>query len=152
MLINSTSLVGTTAVTSILGFVYWWAAARRFSPAAVGVASASVSAMTLLGGLSILGLGTLLITELPRQPHQAGSLISTSLIVVGVAGGVTGVVFAIVAPLTSPGFKLYGANMMYAVIFASGVALLAISIVLDQALVGLLRGGLLFWRNTLYAV
>ncbi len=152
MLINATSLVGTTAVTSILGFVYWWAAARSFSPAAVGIASASVSAMNLLGGLSILGLGTLLITELPRQPRQAGSLISTSLMVVGVAGGITGVVFAIVAPLTSPGFKLYGSNLMYAAIFASGVSLLAISTVLDQALVGLLRGGLLFWRNALFAV
>lgn len=152
MLINAMSLVGTTAVTSILGFVYWWAAARSFSPAAVGIASASVSAMTLLGGVSMLGLGTLLITELPRQPHMAGSLISTSLLVVGVAGCVTGVVFAFVAPVISPGFKLYGTNMLYAAIFASGVSLAAIAAVLDQALVGLLRGALQFWRNTLYAV
>ena len=152
MLINAASLVGTTAVTSMLGFVYWWAAARRFPPAAVGIASASVSAMTLLGGLSILGLGTLLITELPRQPHQAGSLISTSLLVVGVVGGVIGFVFAAVAPFASTSFKLFGANMIYVAIFTSGVSLTAISTVLDQALVGLLRGDLQFWRNTLFAV
>src|SRR5579859_4976456 len=87
MLTNAGALVGTTAVTSILGFVYWWLAARRFPPAAVGVASASVSAMVLLGGFCVLGLGTLLITELPRQPDHAGSLISTSLVVVGALGG-----------------------------------------------------------------
>src|SRR5207248_3068539 len=71
MLTNAGALVGTTMVTSILGSAYWWVAARRFLPEAVGVASASVSAMVLLGGFCVLGFGTLLITELPRQPGQA---------------------------------------------------------------------------------
>lgn len=152
MLINAGSLVGTTAVTSILGFVYWWVAARRFPPEAVGIASASVSAMTLLGGLCILGLGTLLITELPRQPDQAGSLISTSLIVVGGVGGVVGFVFAVVAPYTSAAFKPLAASVVNIAIFTSGVSLTAISQVTDQALIGLLRGWLQFGRNTLVAV
>jgi O-antigen/teichoic acid export membrane protein len=152
MLINAGSLVGTTAVTSILGFIYWWEAARRFPPEAVGIASASVSAMTLLGGLCILGLGTLLITELPRHPDQAGSLISTSLIMVGGVGGVVGFVFAVVAPYTSAGFKPLTASVVNIAIFTSGVSLTAISQVTDQALIGLLRGGLQFGRNTLVAV
>jgi len=58
MLINAGSLVGTTVVTSFLGFVYWWIAARHFPPDVVGIASASISAMALLGGFCILGLGT----------------------------------------------------------------------------------------------
>jgi len=152
MLVNSGSLVGTTVVTSVLGFVYWWVAARRFTPEAVGIASASVSAMTLLGGLCILGLGTLLITELPRHPEQARSLISTSLIVVGGVGGVVGFVFAVVAPYASAGFKPLGASIAYIAIFTSGASFTAISLVLDQALIGLLRGELQFWRNTLFAV
>lgn len=152
MLINSGSLIGTSAVTSLLGFVYWWVAARQFPPEAVGVASASISAMTLLGGLCILGLGTLLITELPRQPGHKEELISTALIVVGGVGGCAGIVFAIVASYMSPGFKPLGANILDVAIFALGVNLTAITMVLDQAFVGLLRGELQFWRNVLLAV
>src|SRR5947209_19948940 len=117
MLINAGSLIGTSAVTSLLGFVYWWIAARQFPPEAVGIASASISAMTLLGGLCILGLGTLLITEIPRQPGHEGELISTALIVVGGVSGCVGTVFAVVAPYISPGFKPLGANILDVVIF-----------------------------------
>src|SRR3954467_957900 len=86
MLFNAGSLFATTLVTSLLGFVYWWVAARWFPPDSIGIAAASISAMMLLGQICVLGLGTLLITELPRQPDKAGSLISTALTVVGTVG------------------------------------------------------------------
>src|SRR6266852_6184561 len=91
LLLNAASLVSTTAVTSVLGFAYWWVAARLFPPDAVGLASAAISAMTLLGTVCTLGLGTLLIGELPRQPGKAVSLIGAALLLVlGVGGGVGG--------------------------------------------------------------
>ncbi len=152
LLVNAGSLVGTTAVTSLLGFAYWWLAARQFPPEAIGIASASISAMTLLGYLCMLGLGTLLITELPRQPGQAGSLISTALIVVGGVGGCIGILFVLVAPYLSADFQILRASIADIVIFAVGVSLTAITLVLDQALIGLLRGELQLWRNTLFAV
>jgi O-antigen/teichoic acid export membrane protein len=151
MLTNAGALIGTTAVTSLLGFVYWWLAARRFPPEEVGVASASVSAMVLLGGFCVLGLGTLLITELPRQPGQAASLISTSLTIVGAVGAMVGFVFAIVAPFASSGFKELGVSLANVALFAAGVSLTAMAVVLDQSLVGLLRGKLQFGRNALFA-
>lgn len=152
LLINAGSLVGTSTVTSLLGFVYWLVAARQFPPEAVGIASASVSAMTLLGNFCIMGLGTLLITELPRQPDQAGKLISTALIVVGVVSGCVGIVFAVIAPYVAVSFKPLGANILDVFTFASGLFLASIVLVLDQALVALLHGGLQLWRNTLFAV
>jgi O-antigen/teichoic acid export membrane protein len=152
MLINASSLIGTTAVTSMLGFVYWWVAARRFPPEAVGIASASLSAMTLLGSFCMLGLGTLLITELPRQPDKAASLITTALLVVGGIGGCVGIVFAIIASYTLPGFKPLGTNVLNVLLFALGVSLSSITLVLDAAFIGLLRGGLQFWRNILLAI
>ncbi len=152
MLANAGSLVGTTAVTSALGFVYWWLAARLFPLEAVGIASASISAMMLLGSFCMLGLGTLLITELPRQPGQEVALISTALIVVGGVGGCTGIVFTAVAPYASADFQALRVNVADIVIFAAGVSLTAITLVLDQALIGVLRGELQLWRNVLFAV
>jgi O-antigen/teichoic acid export membrane protein len=151
ILVNAGSLVGTTGVTSVLGFVYWWVAAREFSPDAVGLASATVSAMTLLGTFGVLGLGTLLIGELPRQRGKEASLISAALIVVGGVGGCLGFAFAVVARYLLPGFQVLSASMGNIALFAFGVSLTAITIVLDQALIGLLRGSLQLWRNTIFA-
>ena len=152
MLVNAGSLIGTTAITSGLGFVYWWIAARHFSPEAIGIASACISAMMLLGSFCVLGLGTLLITELPRQPGREASLISTALLVVGLMGGCIGLAFALLAPYVIAGFQPLRVSSINSLIFAVGVSLNAITLVLDQALIGLLRGSLQLWRNTLFAV
>jgi O-antigen/teichoic acid export membrane protein len=152
ILTNAGSLIGTWGVTSGLGFVYWWLAARAFVPQEVGIGSASVSIMTLLGTICIMGLGTLLITELPRHPDQAGPLISTSLIVVGAIGGSIGVLFALVAPDFSASFSPLRTSMSTVVVFGLGVSLTSITLVLDQALIGLLLGGIQLWRNGLFAL
>src|SRR3712207_3104409 len=96
---NASSLVGTTAVTSALGFVYWWLAAHQFPLEAVGFAAASISAMSLAGSLGALGLGTLLMGELPRQPSQERSLVTAALLAACLAGGGIGVLLAVVVPV-----------------------------------------------------
>lgn len=145
------SLAGTTAVTSGLGFCYWWLAARLFPPAAVGLAAAAISAMTLLGTLGMLGLGTLLMGELPRRPAQARALIATALLAASLAGGVLGLLFAAAAPSLSPDLRPLGATAGRALLFALGVGLTAATLVLDQAILGLLRGRLQLARNLLFA-
>lgn len=152
MLINAWSLVGTTAVTGVFGFAYWWIAARRYPPQAVGLASAAVSAMMLLGAICILGLGTLLIGELPRHPGQEASLISAALILVGCVGACGGIIFILVAPFVWIAFRPFSANVGIILLFAAGVSLTAVISVLDAALIGLLKGTLQFWRNALFAV
>ncbi len=151
LLLNSGSLVGTTAITGILGFAYWWVAAREFSLHAVGLASAAVSSMLLLGTFCVLGMATVLIGELPRHPHKEATLISTALLLVGLVGAVCGVIFALIAPFFSPDFQEFRAGVGTVALFAIGVSLTTIVIVLDDALIGLLRGELQFWRNALFA-
>jgi O-antigen/teichoic acid export membrane protein len=145
------SLVGATTVTSGLGFLYWWLAARAFSPAAVGFAAALVSAMTLLGTISDLGLGTMLIGQLSRQPEQEWPLITAALLTTGVIGGLLGLAAAIISPAFSVELAPLGGSAGTIGLFALGVSLTGISLVLDQALVGLLQGHLQFWRNTVFA-
>ncbi len=152
LLVNAGSLIGTTAVTAGLGFVYWWLAARHFSQEAVGVASALISAMGLLGSLGMVGLGTLLIGELARRPQQAAALLTTGLLVSAAASAGLGLLFAVLAPLAAPEFGDLRGGSGVALLFCLGVVLTAVTLVLDQALIGLLRGGLQLWRNTIFAV
>lgn len=151
LLSNAASLVGSTGVTSVLGFAYWWLAARQFSPAAVGFASAALSAMTLLGTFGILGLGTLLVGELPRHKGLEAPIISTALILVGGVSLVLGCIFAFFASYISPNLQSLGTDAGNVIQFALGVSFTAITLVLDQALIGILQGGLQLWRNALFA-
>lgn len=152
LLANAGSLLGTTIATSGLGLVYWWAAARLFSPGAVGFSSAAISAMTLLGTGAILGLGTLLVGELPRQPGKEAALISAALLLVGGISGVSGIVLAVAAPLLAKDLAPLGANFGVSVVFAAGASLTAVTIVLDQAMIGLWRGGVQLFRNAVFSV
>ena len=61
---NAASLYGATIVTSLLGFVYWFVAARLVPAQAVGIASALQSAAMFLGYFCVIGLNTLVISEL----------------------------------------------------------------------------------------
>jgi O-antigen/teichoic acid export membrane protein len=147
----SAAQVGATAVTSALGFVFWWAAARFFVPEIVGFSAAATSAMMLLGTLSVSGLGTMLIKELPSHPRQSGPLVLSSALLAGALAGMLGLALALVAPLFSEALRPLAANWGTALLFAAGVSLTAITILVDQAVLGLLRERLQVVRNTVFA-
>lgn len=152
LLVNAGSMIGTTVVTSGLGFVYWWLAARQFPADVVGFASAAISAMSLIGTIGIVGLGTLLIGELPRAPERRGPLITTALLVSGLLSGLLGLLFALIAPVISAELQPLAGDVSRVALFVLGVVLTAVTLVLDQALIGLLRASLQLWRNAIFAV
>lgn len=148
----TTSQVGTIGITSVLGAIYWWIAARWFAPQAVGFAAAAVSAMTLFGTISMLGLGTLLIRELPRQRADEGSLITTALLLAGVTGGILGLLCGLIAPHLSSDLRPLATRTEMVAVFALGVGTTSVALVTDQVLIGLLRGTWQFGRNAVFAV
>jgi O-antigen/teichoic acid export membrane protein len=149
---NAAALVGTQGVTSVFGFAYWWLAARWFDASSVGAASAIVSAMTLIATFGMLGLGALLIGHLPRNRAGAPRLVTTAVLVAGAVSAALGVGFALVSPLVSPEIASLAGHLDHLVIFAIGAALTGMSLVLDQAAVGVMRSSLQFWRNTIFSV
>ncbi|MGZ4665819.1 MAG: lipopolysaccharide biosynthesis protein [Frankiaceae bacterium] len=152
VLVSAASLLATTLVTAGLGFVYWAVAARTFSAASVGYGSAAISLMTLLGTVGMLGLGTLLIGEVGRRRAEAGGLIMASLLVSGGVSAAMGLLAAVLAPAVMEDLSPFGGDPLHATLFAVGVAVTGASLVLDQALVGLQRGGLQLWRNGVFYV
>jgi len=151
LLDGASALAATTGVTSLLGFAYWAVAARTFTPRAVGYGSASVSAMTLLGLVGMLGLGTVLIGELPRRRPRAG-LVSAALLVSGLGSLVLGLAFAVAGSHVSAHFRNIALTPGQAALFVAGVVLTGISLVFDQATIGLMRGGLQLTRNLIFAI
>ena len=147
---NFGAIFGATAVTSALGLGFWAVAARMFSERAVGYSSAAVSAMGVLAILGTLGLGTVLISELPRRTRRA-NLISAAMLTGGIASLLLAVLFSLVAPLVSGQFADITGTVTGAGLLVAGVVLTAASGVFDMAAIGLARAGLQLWRNTVFA-
>jgi O-antigen/teichoic acid export membrane protein len=152
LLSNAGSMVGTALATSLLGAAFWLVSTHYFSQSSVGIASAAISVMTLLGFMATVGLGTLLMGELPRLEIGHRSLINAALVTTGSIGAAFGLVFLLIAPLVSSNFDALRSGWIAAVVFVIGVALTALTFVLDQALIGLLRGGLQLSRNIIFTV
>ena len=151
LLSNSGALMATSVLTSLLGFGYWWVAARSFSPDAVGAASAAISAMTLIGTLGMFGMGTLLISELPKTKSGQWSLISTCVTASAAVSAAGGLLYLCVA-LVIPGLHSSLGSPVGVVLLLVAISLNAATLVLDEGLVGLLAGHLQLLRNAYFAV
>lgn len=148
---NAASMMSTTLVTSLLGVAFWWVAARYFSQEAVGIGSAAVSALTLLGFAGSLGMGTLLMGELPRREGNRRSLLDAALTVTTLTGAAAGIAFAVLVPLFSSELESLGDSWTSVLFFAVAVGLTSLGYVIDQSLIGMLRGRLQFARNCVFA-
>lgn len=151
VLSNAASLVGTFAVTSVLGMAFWLVAAHYYSRSVVGLSGGLISAMMLIGQLCTLGLNTMLIGEIPRRRTPSRTLVASAMAASGAAGAVGGLLFALIAPTMSDQYHPLVASFSMAVMFTVGVALTASARVFDGATIGALRGGLQLWRNGLFA-
>lgn len=149
---NASSIIAMTVSTSLLGFVFWWLAAKFYPPEIVGASSALVSTMFLLGLASICGFGTVLQGELPKQIGKSASLISTFLISVCIIGAVFGAITAIGLSLSSFELSSLFQDRNVLIIFVLGTSMTAGGLFVDQVSIGLLQGQIQLLRNILHSL
>ena len=149
---NAATLYGTTIITSALGFVYWFIAARLVSERAIGLASAIQSAAQFLSLFCVLGLNTLVVSELSKDKTRGRAVILT-------AAGVVGTLTLLLAGIVAFGLHMASSKLRPGLTWPSGIIvfiLLSIAtsvlIVLDDSCIGLLRGDLQLKRNAVFAV
>lgn len=145
------SQLAATAIVGALGWLFWAAAARLFPPSEVGFTAAIISGMSLIGALSNLGAGTLLMGELRRHTEHQLKLLFTVLAAVALVGFLAGIGGGFIAPLVSPNLQPITQSVPRILLFALGVSFTVATTVLDQALLGLLRGVTQVTRNFIFA-
>jgi O-antigen/teichoic acid export membrane protein len=151
LLRNAAALVSTSIVTSGLGFVYWAVAARAFPASDVGESSTAISAMNLIAPFTVLGFGTLLMAELPAMRAGRSALVSTATLLSAVAGGVVALVCAFLLPSSFLGLPGIGHDFGITALFAAAVATQGVGLLLDQALLSSIGGGMQLGRNIIQA-
>ncbi len=98
---NSLYLMAGTAAMAVFGFLFWIIAAKFYTPEQIGLTTAFISVVTLIGNFSLLGLNTALIRYLPTST-QKSQKINTALTVAGIAAGAIACVYFIGINIFSP--------------------------------------------------
>ena len=95
---NSLYMMSATVATAVLGYVFWIVAARVFSTAQVGTASAVMSLCSTVALFTYLGPGAMLVERLHtyEQPHAWKSFIVRTC---AASAAVTAVLAAVTIPL-----------------------------------------------------
>lgn len=150
---NSSSLAFGTIGSGVFGFVYWWLAARSFSPEAIGTASAFIALMQFIGLLGDCGIGTLLIGEIVLQkPEHRRGLISAAIIAVVSLSLAFGGVSLILTKLASDTLMtLNPSRIDYLWVFI-GCGLTGFSVIVDKAFVGMLQTDFRTLRLLIFSV
>lgn len=149
---NAGAMMGSTLVTSGTGFVYWWFATRTYLPETVGLTSAGVAAIMLLTTFCLLGLGTWLISELPKNPQQAPRLISTAFLVSSIVTAVVSTIFIGLGGLVSADLAHFSASPAILILFLIGAILNTAFILADEILIAILKGHLQLMNNAIFAI
>lgn len=149
---NALALVSTSFLTSGLGFLYWAAAARLYDATVVGESATAIAAMNLLAPVAMLGLGTLLVAELPRRKERRGEVVVAAAAVSGSAGALLALVAALLLPSQVLGLPGIGHEWGATALFVVGVTTQVVGLVFDAALLSTWGGGLQLGRNAVFSI
>jgi len=150
LLRNSGYIMLTTGINSALGYVFWIVVARSYPAAAIGVGAALIIAMTFVAAVANFGTSPALIQRLPRarDDDDWSQIVSTSVITGAAAGLAIALVCALVVlPSVSHSLAVAGANVWYALLFASGVAIWSVSLIADYLFIAEHRSENMTLRN-----
>lgn len=149
---NGLALVGSLGATSALGLVYWALAARNYHPTVVGINSALISAMMLLGNLSQLGLANFLNRFLPRAGGASRRYIFSAYALSAFAGLIAASIFVLGIEVWAPTLRFLLSDRLMAIWFISATVLWCVFALQDGALVGLRHAHWVPLENILFAI
>jgi O-antigen/teichoic acid export membrane protein len=141
MLADAGALFASAVVNAGMGFIFWVVAARLYSPENVGIGTAIISGMTLMGNISRLGLDIALVRSLPGfSQEQRQSVINGSLLIVTLVGILVSLVFALQPAFANEITYLLRQSLWIMLGFALTCAGWGIGLVLEPILVVSKRG------------
>lgn len=149
--VNSYYLMAANVVTAAFGFLYWTAAARLYPPAEVGLAAATISAVSLVSMLSVLGLDYAMVRFLPSAPDPQG-IINSSLTIGAGAALVLSVVFLAGLAVWSPALLPLRENVPLASSIVGAAVFTTITSLLAGVYLARKRAGLVLAQASVFSI
>lgn len=143
---NSLYMMLSTLMVSGSGFFMWMIAARLYPDSQVGLATALVSVISFIMNLSILGFNYSIIRFLPKSRNK-NTLLSTSIMIVGLAAVVCAAVFLAFVPYLSPKLAFISEYPLTAAAFLFYAVAVAIDYATEAIFLALRQGKYIFMKN-----
>jgi O-antigen/teichoic acid export membrane protein len=151
LLRNGYALMANTAVTGLLGLLYWLLAARRYEAADVGRASAAYSAMNLLAGITALSLIGAMARFLPRAGSRTGKLIRLGYGLSVLSAVVGSMIFLLISARPGSSYSEL-AGPVAGLVFTGCVIVWSLFTLQDGALIGLRNANWVTRENAVFGV
>ena len=147
VLVSSISLVAGKVAVMGFRFLSWVVAARLYSVDDFGLASGAVAAVTLCAQLALLGIGSAIITLLPRYGERSDRLLDVAITVLSVSSLVAGLGFLAFAGTFLTELRVVATEPIYALLFLSLAACGTLGVLFDQASTARRHGVLVMVRG-----
>ena len=148
---NAIYLMLVSIANALFGFVFWIIAARFYSTGDVGLATAALSAASLLSGLSSIGFGYGMIRFLKSSTNPK-TLINSSFTTVGVISVIAAIIFILGLGLWSPKLVFIRESAIYFAAFVLIIPAVTIAGLTDTIFIAGRRAGYVFARNLIFNV
>ena len=134
LLRSAYSLLANTAITSVLGMVFWVAAARLYTTVEVGRDTVLISVMIELSTVCQLNMGNGIARFLPDFGERSARALGAVYVVTGMVALVVGGAFVILAPGLSSQLTYLGNETTLAVGFVAALVLWGLFTLQDATL------------------
>lgn len=146
---NSLYLALTRVFNAACGFIFWVLATRLYPIEAVGIATALVSSLGIIDGVSRLGADFSLIRYMPIRDKS--KVMSSCLIITLIASVIIGIIYIAAIKLISPSLS-FVRDTKYLLLFITFVIFNSISSTTGNSFIAIREAKLYFYQNILLAL
>src|SRR6476659_9258386 len=126
-----------TVVRMSLGFLTWLAAARLYPATQVGLAASAIASMMICLEAGLFGIDIAMLALYPAHRRNPARLLNTALTLAAISGGVSSLVFFILAAAGLGSLHILVSNPANALLFLGLVVFALIWWVMDQVSISL---------------
>jgi len=148
---NAFYLMLNTGVRALFGLFFWVVVARFYTEAEVGLGSAVISAMSLLGIISLVGLNVSLVRFLPHS-DKPQELINSCYTLGGLVSLAIAGIFLAGLGFWSPALAFVTKNGIFASAFIVFTTLWTLQSLVNFTFIAQRRAGFVLSKNTIFSV
>lgn len=149
---NGYALIISTGITSLLGLLYWFIAARVYSTENVGLNSTVISALLFLSGIAQLNLQETMIRFIPQAGRQTFRLVASTYGVVIVMSVIVGLIFCLGISIWSPALTFLAETPDAIAFFIFALVAQCLFIIQDSVLMGLRQAIWIPFENAISSI
>src|SRR3989338_1584461 len=143
---NSMYLILNSFVMALFGFVFWSLAARTFSSSEVGLATAVISAVSLVANISLLGFNVSILK------FKDKSLNYTALMLCSVVSFFVACSFLLGIHLFSPGLDFILSSSVYVLGFIAFSILSVLYLIMNSILISEEKGRIVLLKDSIFSI